>query len=67
MEPEFASEDFLFLLSGWWWIFLSSQRIAAFPHFQTRSVFRTLSEYPSRAEAYTSEHLNEQTYDYTQS
>ena len=26
MEPESASEDFLFLLSGWWWyIFLSSQ------------------------------------------
>ena len=26
MEPEFASEDFLFLLSGWrWQIFLSSQ------------------------------------------
>ena len=26
MEPEFASEGFLFLLSGWWWsIFLSSQ------------------------------------------
>ena len=23
MEPEVASEDFLFLLSGWWWIDIS--------------------------------------------
>ena len=39
MEPEFASEDFLFLLSGWWWwwwwwIFLSSQSFA--PPFSER-------------------------------
>ena len=31
MEPEFASEDFLFLLSGWWWLFLSSQENKKYP------------------------------------
>ena len=43
MQPEFASEELLFLLSGWWWwwLFLSSQislwKNAVFSRFSPKS------------------------------